>query len=63
MSRKDIEQATVRPAGQTRVGPAGVYAAGAVVAVETVWLALELPQTALVSDLGALTVAQALIPI
>ncbi|WP_327039190.1 putative bifunctional diguanylate cyclase/phosphodiesterase [Micromonospora maris] len=57
MSRKDIEQATVRPAGQTRVGPAGVYAAGAVVAVETVWLALELPQTALVSDLGAITVA------
>ena len=57
MSRKDIEQATVRSAGQSRVGRAGVFAAGAVVAAETIWLALELPAKALVSDLCAISVA------
>ncbi|TCB91006.1 EAL domain-containing protein [Micromonospora zingiberis] len=57
MSRKDIEQAIGRSAGQVRAGRAGVLAAGTVVAVEAVWLALDLPEQALVSDLGAITVA------
>ncbi|MEU6020543.1 EAL domain-containing protein [Micromonospora sp. NPDC047134] len=53
----DIEQAPAGSAGQSRSARVGVLAAGAVVAVETIWLALALPGTALVSDLGALIVA------
>lgn len=57
MSRMDIEQAPAGSAGQSRSARVGVLAAGAVVAVETIWLALALPGAALVSDLGALIVA------
>ncbi|MFG2060431.1 putative bifunctional diguanylate cyclase/phosphodiesterase [Micromonospora sp. NPDC048871] len=53
----DIEQAPAGSAGQSRSARVGVLAAGAVVAVETIWLALALPGAALVSDLGALIVA------
>ncbi|MGC5031807.1 putative bifunctional diguanylate cyclase/phosphodiesterase [Micromonospora sp. DT229] len=57
MSRKAIEQAPAGSAGQSRSARVGMLTAGAVVAVETIWLALALPGAALVSDLGALIVA------
>ncbi|RIV36031.1 putative bifunctional diguanylate cyclase/phosphodiesterase [Micromonospora radicis] len=57
MSRADVEQAAARSSGQARAGRLGLFVAGTVVAVETVWLALDLPAGPLVSDLGAITVA------
>ncbi|GAB3850006.1 hypothetical protein GCM10029963_35540 [Micromonospora andamanensis] len=57
VSRKDVEQAAARSPGQDRVGRVGLVGAGVVVAVEAFWLVLGLPAGALVSDLGALTVA------
>ncbi|MGW0506995.1 putative bifunctional diguanylate cyclase/phosphodiesterase [Micromonospora sp. NPDC003241] len=57
MSREDVGRAAARWPGRDRVGWAGLFAAGLVVGVETVWLLLKLPAGALVSDLGALVVA------
>ncbi|WFE44783.1 EAL domain-containing protein [Verrucosispora sp. WMMD1129] len=57
MSRKDIERAAARSPGTHRVGRVGLVGAGVVVAIEALWLVLGLPASALVSDLGALTVA------
>ncbi|MEV6810594.1 EAL domain-containing protein [Micromonospora sp. NPDC051296] len=57
MSRKHVEQAAARSPGQERAGRVGLVGAGVVVAVEALWLVLELPAAALVSDLGAVAVA------
>ncbi|MGC5053638.1 putative bifunctional diguanylate cyclase/phosphodiesterase [Micromonospora sp. DT48] len=57
MSRRDVEQVAARLPGQGRVGRAGLIVAGAAVTAEAIWLVSGLPNGALVSDLGALTVA------
>ncbi|WP_433531656.1 putative bifunctional diguanylate cyclase/phosphodiesterase [Micromonospora sp. CA-263727] len=57
MSRKHVEQAAARSPGQKRAGRVGLVGAAVLVAVEAAWLVLGLPAGALVSDLGAITVA------
>ncbi len=57
MSRKDVEQAAARSPGRERAGRVGLVGVGVVVVIEALWLVLELPGAALVSDLGAVAVA------
>ncbi|MFV2103714.1 putative bifunctional diguanylate cyclase/phosphodiesterase [Micromonospora sp. LOL_024] len=57
MSRRDIGQAAARSPRKDRAGRVGLVGAGAVVAIEALWLVLGLPAGALVGDLGAITVA------
>ncbi|MEH1165517.1 EAL domain-containing protein [Micromonospora sp. CPCC 205539] len=54
MSPQGVKQAA---GATTRPGRAGLFVAGAVLLAEACWLVAELPNAALVSDLGALLVA------